>query len=139
VVSAWSKGTVPEPSVSYWFDDLTRFCQMIIAGGGFNGKRLLSEAAVKQATSVETGDIKINGNDVMDYGFGWSVLKKAPGDGRSAGSFGHGGAYKTAMWIDPPKDRIFILLRHQSGETLTPEGKSIEAVFYKSAIASFNN
>jgi CubicO group peptidase (beta-lactamase class C family) len=120
-------------------DDLTRFCQMILAGGTYNGKRLLSEAAVKQATSVETDDIKINGSDGTGYGFGWSVLKKPAGDGRSAGSFGHGGAYKTAMWIDPPKDRIFILLRHQSGDTLTPEGKRIEAVFYKTAIAAIHN
>jgi CubicO group peptidase (beta-lactamase class C family) len=120
-------------------DDLTRFCQMILAGGAFSGKRLLSEAAVKQATSVETGDIKINGNDGMGYGFGWSVLKQPAGDGRSAGSFGHGGAYQTAMWIDPPKDRIFILLRHQSGDTLTPEGKRIEALFYKTAIATVHN
>jgi CubicO group peptidase (beta-lactamase class C family) len=117
--------------------DLVRFCQMILSGGTFNGKRLLSEQAVRQATSVETGDIKLNSNDAQGYGFGWSVNKKASGDGRSAGSFGHNGAYKTAMWIDPPKDRIFILLRHHAGDFLTPEGKQIEAVFYKTAIDSF--
>jgi len=118
-------------------DDLVRFCQMILARGVFNGKRIVSEQAVQQATAVQTGDIRINDNDSTGYGFGWSVLRKPAGDGRSAGSFGHGGAYMTAMWIDPPKDRIFILLRHQAGDTVTPEGKRIGAVFYKTAIETF--
>ena len=83
------------------------------------------------------GDITINGNDATGYGFGWSVLKKAAADGRSAASFGHNGAYKTAMWIDPPSDRVFILLRHQAGDTVTPDGKRIEAVFYRTAIEAF--
>ena len=68
--------------------DLARFCQMILAGGVFDGKRYLSEAAVKQMTSVQTGDLKINGNDAVGYGFGWSVLRRAAEDGRSAGALG---------------------------------------------------
>ena len=47
--------------------DLARFCQMVLNGGEFQGKRYLSEAAVKQMTSKQTGDLP-NG-----YGFGWST------------------------------------------------------------------
>ena len=42
-----------------------RFCQMILNGGDFEGKRYLSEAAVKEMTSKQTGDALKDG-----YGFG---------------------------------------------------------------------
>lgn len=119
--------------------DLARFCQMIAGDGVFEGKRYLSEAVVKQMTSVQTGDIKINGNDATGYGFGWSVLKRPAGDGLSTGSFGHGGAYKTTMWIDPEKHLVLILLRHHDGAFLVPEGNKIEPTFIKAAIAKYGN
>ncbi len=115
--------------------DLARFCQMMMSGGVLDGKRYLSEAAVKQMTSVQTGEVK----DGPGYGFGWMVQKRVPADGRSAGSFGHGGAYKTAMWVDPGKQLVMILLRHHSGAFLTPDGNKIEEVFLKAAIDNYGN
>ncbi len=107
--------------------DTLRFCQMILSGGVYKGRRYLSEAALKQMTSLQTGDLP------EGYGFGWSVLKKAAGDGRSAGTFGHGGAYKTAMWIDPALGRIFILMRHEAGTDNT----KLEPDFLKLAVQRF--
>ena len=117
--------------------DLARFCQMVMNGGVFAGKRFLSEAAVAKMTSVETGDIQINGNGGTGYGFGWSVLRRPAADGRAAGSYGHGGAYKTAMWIDPAKQLVMILLRQHSGPFLTPDGNKLEGVFLKAAIDKY--
>jgi CubicO group peptidase (beta-lactamase class C family) len=117
--------------------DLARFCQMILNGGSYDGRRILSEAGVRQMTSVETGEIRINDNDATGYGFGWTVLKRAAGDGRSVASFGHGGAYKTVMWVDPLKDLVLILLRHHSGGFLEPDGNKIEPVFFKAAIEKY--
>ncbi len=115
--------------------DLARFCQMILKGGTLDGKRYLSEAAVKQMTSVETGDVRVGGDD--GYGFGWTVLKHAAGDGRGAGSFGHGGAYKTAMWVEPQKRLVLVLLRQHSGAFLTPDGNKLEGAFLKAAIGEY--
>ena len=114
--------------------DLGRFCQMVLNGGTFEGKRYLSEAAVRQMTSVETGEIKIN--DAGGYGFGWSVLKRAAEDGRGTGSFGHGGAYKTAMWVEPQKGLVMVLLRHYAGAA-TQEVNKIEGVFLKAALGKY--
>jgi len=111
--------------------DLARFCQMVINGGTLDGRRFLSEAAVKQMTSVQTGDL------AQSYGFGWQVLRKDGADGRSVGSFGHGGAYKTMIWIDPPKQLVMILLRHHSGGFLVPEGNKTDGVFFKAAIEKY--
>ncbi len=57
--------------------DCARFCRMVLNGGVYDGTRYLSEAAVRQMTSKQTGDCRADG-----YGFGWAV-----GDG----IFGHGG------------------------------------------------
>jgi CubicO group peptidase (beta-lactamase class C family) len=116
--------------------DMARFCQMVLNGGVFAGRRYLSSEAVRRMTSVQTGEIQI-GNGATGYGFGWSVLRKPAPDGRGAGSFGHNGAYKTAMWVEPQKRLVLILLRHHSGEFLTPDGAKIEGAFLKSAIERF--
>jgi CubicO group peptidase (beta-lactamase class C family) len=136
-LSDHSRQPMPAGGLFSTAHDLNRFCQMMMGGGVFDGKRYLSQAAVKQATTVETGAIS-NGNDNNGYGFGWSVLKRAAGkDGRSAGSFGHGGAYKTMMWVDPGNGLVMVFLRQHSGKVLTPEGEKIEEVFFKAAIQKY--
>ncbi len=107
--------------------DMIRFCQMVLNGGTYKGIRYVSEAGVKEMSSNHTPD------DGPSYGYGWSVLKKAAGDGRSEGSFGHGGAYKTALWIDPKKELIFVLMKQHAG----PDNTKMEQAFLKAAVAQF--
>ena len=78
-------------------------------------------------TSVQTGDLPTG------YGFGWSVLKRAAGDGRGEGAFGHGGAYKTAMWINPKKELVLVLMRQHAG----PDNTKLEPAFLKAAMEKF--
>ncbi len=117
--------------------DMVIFCQMILNKGTLAGKRYLSEAAVSQMTSVQTGDLKLGGSDANGYGFGWTVVKRPGGNGLSAGSFGHGGAYKTAMWVDPQRERVLVLLRQFAGDA-TPEVNQMEGVFLKAALTKFS-
>jgi CubicO group peptidase (beta-lactamase class C family) len=113
--------------------DTARFCQMILNGGALEGKRYLSADAVHQMTIIQTGDLP------QTYGFGWSVIRQAAGDGRTAGSFGHGGAYKTAMWVDPTRKLVLVLMRQHDGQFLVPEGNKLEGVFLKAAIDNFGS
>ena len=76
------------------------FCQMVLNGGEYQGKRYLSEAAIKAMTSKQTADLP-NG-----YGFGWST---------GGGVFGHGGAYATDMSIDSNRGLITIWLVQAAG------------------------
>ena len=66
--------------------DVARFCQMILNGGELDGRRYVSEEAIKQMTSKQTGDLEAN------YGLAWITEK---------GSYGHSGALATNMTIDP--------------------------------------
>jgi CubicO group peptidase (beta-lactamase class C family) len=82
--------------------DVALFCQMILHGGEHAGKRLLSAAAIEQMTSRQTGS-----SIPDDYGFGW----------RSDGiTFGHGGALKNDMNLDPKQNRITLFMVQYDGE-----------------------
>ncbi len=103
--------------------DVTRFCQMILNDGEFDGHRYLSEAAVRQMTTRQTpaalGD---------SYGFGWS----AGGD-----EFGHDGAMCTNMNVDTKRGLITIwMVQHTA---FPGEGARCLSVFKESAEARFGN
>jgi CubicO group peptidase (beta-lactamase class C family) len=102
--------------------DVARFCQMILNGGTLDGRRYLSEAAVKQMTSKQTPD-----GIREKYGFGWSV-----GDGE----FGHGGAYATNMTIDPSHRLVFIwMVQHAS---FPRDGAKSRDAFMQAAKTAFS-
>jgi len=81
--------------------DVARFCRMILNGGELDGRRYLSENAVRQMTSKQTPDALKDG-----YGLGWST---------GGGVFGHGGALSTNMSIDPKRGLITIWLVQHAG------------------------
>jgi CubicO group peptidase (beta-lactamase class C family) len=101
--------------------DVARFCLMILNGGALDGKRYLSEAAVKQMTSKQTPDALTE-----KYGLGWST-----GDGE----FGHGGAYATNMTIDPQDGLVFIWMVQHAG--FPGDGAKSRDAFMRAAKAAF--
>jgi len=80
-------------------------------------KRLLSEAAFRQMTQLQTGDLQCGFTPGMGFGFGWAVIKEPQGVHAmlSKGTFGHGGAFGTQGWIDPAQDLFVILLIQRTG------------------------
>jgi len=101
--------------------DVARFCQMILNGGTLDGKRYLSEAAVKQMTSKQTPD-----GVTEKYGFGWSA---------GEGEVGHGGAYATNMTIDTRHGLVFIwMVQHAS---FPGDGAKGRDAFMQAAKAAF--
>jgi len=81
--------------------DVARFCQMVLNGGEFEGRRYVSEAAVKQMTSKQTAEALKDG-----YGLGWST---------GGGNFGHGGAFATNMNIDSGRGLITVYMVQHAG------------------------
>ncbi len=108
----------PEPGAGAFSTaaDLALFYEAILNGGTWNGKRLLTPAAVQAMTSVQTGDFSIPFAPGLGYGIGWCVAKDARATFRlgSVGSFGHGGAYRTYGWVDPAKDMVSVILMQRT-------------------------
>lgn len=101
--------------------DLSRFCRMILNGGTLDGKRYVSEAAVREMTMKQTGPEIPDG-----YGLGWSV---------SGATFGHGGAYATGMTIDRESGLITIFLVQHAG--FPGDGGTSQEAFRKAARERF--
>jgi CubicO group peptidase (beta-lactamase class C family) len=107
--------------------DYARFCQMLLNGGTFKGKRYLSPAALQQLTTVHTGELKTGFLQTEEYGsrgmnYGWGIgvaILKAPHPGvaemLSPGTYGHGGAWGTQAWIDPVRGLAYILMVQRPG------------------------
>ena len=57
--------------------DVGVFGQMILNGGTFRGKKYLSEDAVREMTSTQTGDLLNKGKGENGYGLGLSTSRKA--------------------------------------------------------------
>jgi CubicO group peptidase (beta-lactamase class C family) len=113
--------------------DLGNFCQLLLGGGGYRGRRLLSEQAVRAMTSNQTGRVPVNPQE--GYGIGWSV-KMRDHEGPSVGSFGHRGARRTAMWIDP-KNGIAMIVLIERFDMSGKEQDEFYRSFLKTAIAAY--
>lgn len=97
--------------------DCGLFCQMLLNRGEFQGKRILSESAVKELSTKQTGkEIKTN------YGLGFSI----DGDG-----FGHGGAYATNMHIDTKRGLVTVWMVQHAG--FPGNGGQAQGAFRKAA------
>lgn len=101
--------------------DLARFYQMLLNRGQWNGRRVLSEQAVKQLTRRQTPpELK------ESYGFGFSVGKN---------TFGHGGAYSTNTIADTERGLILVWLVQHAG--FPGEGSKSQEAFKKAAMEAF--
>ena len=103
-------------------EDVARFGQMLLRNGEFDGKRYLSEAAVKQMTSRQTpAALK------ESYGFGYAV---------NGATFGHGGAYSTNISVDPQLGLVLVFMVQNAGWR-NDDGKKIQPAFTEAAVKTF--
>jgi CubicO group peptidase (beta-lactamase class C family) len=88
--------------------DLARFCRMLLEEGQLEGRRILSERAVRQMTAPYFS----RGGQVV-RGLGWdraSPFSSPRGNGFSEISFGHTGYAGSSIWIDPAEDIFVVVL-----------------------------
>ena len=99
-------------------NDYLKFSQMLLNGGTFNGRRLLSRKSVALMASdhLPPGhpDIDIN---KMRYGLSVEVLADLGRTQRlgSVGEFGWGGAASTQVWIDLQEEMISLIMMQLFG------------------------
>lgn len=112
-----AKHPIPAGGLYSTAADLARLYQLMLSGGELDGQRILSEKALQQMTSLQTGDIKTGFTDGMGWGFGWQFTREPQGVHAmmSKGTYGHGGAFGTQGWIDPEKKIFVILLIQRTG------------------------
>lgn len=83
------------------------FMQMLLNGGTYNGKRLLSESSIRQMTTNQVGDLWAE----KKFGLGFELATEESKNltPLSPGSFYWGGMFSSSYWIDP-KEKIIAQL-----------------------------
>lgn len=85
--------------------DYAIFMQMLLNGGEYNGKRLLSPRSIHLMTINQIGDLSLG--RASKFGLGFQVVTEAD-EARntvSRGTFSWGGMFASSYWIDP-KEKI---------------------------------
>ncbi|MBM3738555.1 MAG: beta-lactamase family protein [Acidobacteria bacterium] len=93
--------------------DIGIFCQTFLNGGRFGATTILTAQSVDLMTRIHTGDLATNqaGNG---FGLGWSITRDPRGSSfPSAGTFSHGGAWGTHMWVDRERQMVAVFLTHR--------------------------
>jgi CubicO group peptidase (beta-lactamase class C family) len=102
--------------------DCARFLQMILSGGEVGGRRYISEASIAEMTRKQTDDSIPN-----NYGLAWGTEEG------KAGVYGHGGACKTNMKVDPKLGLITVFLIQHNGDWPNEEAGTVGAAFTAAA------
>ncbi len=99
-------GVAPHAGLFSTAGDLARFAQMILNGGVFEHRRIVSRRTVELFT-------RHAGVPGSTRALGWDTRSpqgySSAGSLFSAGSFGHTGFTGTSIWIDPAR-RLFVIL-----------------------------
>jgi len=89
-------------------NDLVKFFQMLQGKGEFNGRRIVSEAAVKEISTRQTG--------LLDVPYGLCVVT-------SDGVYGHGGALGTDAKVNTRNGRVLLYFIQHQGLVKSEEAK----------------
>ena len=96
--------------------DYAIFLQMLLNGGEYNGRRILSRNTVRMMTMNQIGDLSLGANK---FGLGFSITTEKGSSliPTPEGVFDWGGAFSTTYWADPKEKLIGIIYRQLWGTT----------------------
>jgi CubicO group peptidase (beta-lactamase class C family) len=103
--------------------DYSRFAQMLLNGGAFDGAQILSPKSIELMTANHTADLPAGGllGPGTGFGLGFRVVTDNALTGAlgSNGRYGWLGIYGTEFWIDP-KERLIaiVLVQRYPGSTV---------------------
>lgn len=109
--------------------DYAIFLQMLLNGGTYNGKQLLSRNTVRMMTMNQIGDITRGFNN-FGLGFGLTTERGSSQLPTPQGVFEWGGAFQTTYWADPKEKIIGIFYRQIWGSTFGEIANKFKVLVY---------
>ncbi|NTD99868.1 beta-lactamase family protein [Agrobacterium tumefaciens] len=112
--------------------DYGTFLQMLLNGGEYKGKRILSKNSVALMTKNQIGNIPFGDNY---FGLGFEVVsdKGSKKLGQTAGSYGWGGFFGSTYWVDPKKKMVAQIYVQQSPLSHGQLPNQFKALIYQNA------
>lgn len=94
--------------------DYAIFLQMLLNGGVYNGKRILSRNSVRMMTMNQIGDVGRGGTNPNKFGLGFGITTER-GSALipvNIGTFDWGGMFATSYWVDPKEKLVALIYRN---------------------------
>lgn len=112
-------------------DDYSRFCAMLLQGGVYQGKRIISETSLKSMTEIHSENILPGYWPDIDMGLSVFVLNQTDSEPSQApqGIYGWHGYHNTHFWIDPAND-LFVLFMTRAREFTFEIPKQLRQAVY---------
>lgn len=109
--------------------DYAVFLQMLLNGGEYDGKRLLSPHTVRMMTMDQLGDIPYG---VNRFGLGFNVVteKGSAASPIAEGSFNWGGIYSTTYWVDPKNKLVGLIYKQLWNDPAGESNEKFEVMTY---------
>jgi CubicO group peptidase (beta-lactamase class C family) len=119
--------------------DYSNFCKMLLNGGSYNGKKIISQNSInlmtkKYSQSYPNEEFADTGKLGFYYGFSLFVLENPEIDNTNStkGIYGWSGYHNTHFWIDPEKQLFAIFLsRSRQGVSNIDTQKEFRRAVYK--------
>lgn len=90
--------------------DYAKFLQMMLNGGTFDGKRIISRKTIALMTTNHLDEATFEWSKGTGFGLGFSVLTDLGlrGEYGTVGEYGWGGAYHSTYWVDPEEELLVV-------------------------------
>jgi CubicO group peptidase (beta-lactamase class C family) len=119
--------------------DYSRFAQMLLDGGSFDGVRILGRKTVEYMTADHLPPyVSRSGSDYIPgdgYGFGLGVAVRSgaglANTNGSGGDFNWGGAYGTYFWVDPKEQLVVVSMTQAPGPIRVHYRQLIRGLVYQ--------
>lgn len=117
-------------------NDYAKFLQMMLNGGEFKGKRIISSKTVELMTVNHLGEVTYTWANGTGFGLGFSVVEDVGLRGTlgSKGEYGWGGAYHSIYWVDPEEDLIVVYFTQLIPATGLDDHGKLRALVYQALV-----
>jgi CubicO group peptidase (beta-lactamase class C family) len=109
--------------------DYAVFLQMLLNGGVYDGKRVLSRHSIRMMTMNQLGEIEFGGNK---FGLGFSVVtEKGSAEGPfPIGTYSWGGIYSTTYWVDPKEKIVGLFYKQMWNDPANESSSKFQVMTY---------
>ncbi|GAB3886778.1 serine hydrolase domain-containing protein [Spirosoma agri] len=113
--------------------DYAIFLQMMLNGGEYNGKRILSPTTVRLITTNQIGDVNQGANK---FGLGFSITSERSASRLpvSQGSYDWGGFFGTTYWVDPKEGIVGLLYTQKAPNSYGDLNDKFKVLVYQAIL-----
>lgn len=116
--------------------DYAKFLQMMLNGGKYNGKQIISPKTVELMTVDHLGEVPFPWVKGTGFGLGFSIVKDLGLKGvlGSEGEYGWGGAYHSSYWVDPQEELVVVYFTQVIPANGLDDHEKLRALVYQALV-----